>query len=282
VELAVNHLLSGGAVAFAAAPSATPVAPLAELSGSTDVMIAKAGGVLRGSTSQYTFADAGRSACTCIALTAASMFLRDQNVTSSFLDRMIAEGVENYQKLVLSSGEESNQSSSVEHLSAEEILQKDKGILFPVQSSIGSGSSGAIHQGVLSHDLENPLGMKALLEGIHNDFYQTRKRNGDPGGNDEWIVVLITKTPETVLVCLPADSVSPPSYWLIDSHPRPQLGLDTSYAKLHSTMDTLLLSLQSIFPPTDLGPDVPEMMAMMYNSFDLYPLERKKLALRSE
>ena len=284
LEMAINHLLSGGVESSsnnnnnnttttitASLAGSVVAAPPAELSGSTDAMAAKAGGVLRGSTSQYTYADVGRSACTCIALTAASIFLQDQNVTSTFLDTMIAQGVENYQKLI-SSGQ-----TGVEHLSAEEVLQKDQqGQLFHVKT-IGGGND-VIRQGVLSHDFHNPMGMKALLEGIRFDRHNNRKVGSTKNDvdDDEWIVVLITKTPETVLVCFPPDSISPAPYWLIDSHPRPQLGLDTSYAKLHSSLDTLLLSLDAIFPPTDLGPDVPEMMAIMYNSFDLYPLERRK------
>jgi hypothetical protein len=272
LEMAVNHLLSGGAESSisntASFAGSVVAAPLTELSGSTDAMAAKAGGVLRGSTSQYTYADIGRSACTCIALTAASMFLQDQNVTPTFLDTMIAQGVENYQKLI-SSGQ-----TDVEHLSAEEVLQKDQQGQFFHVKTIGGGND-AIYQGVLSHDFHNPMGMKALLEGIRFDRHTNRKV-GSTNDDDEWIVILITKTPETVLVCFPPDSISPAPYWLIDSHPRPQLGLDTSYAKLHPSLDTLLLSLQAVFPPTDLGPDVPEMMAIMYNSFDLYPLERRK------
>jgi hypothetical protein len=63
---------------------------------------------------------------------------------------------------------------------------------------------------------------------------------------------------------------------LIDSHPRAaHLGADGSYAKPHPNLVSLLQSLQAIFPPTELGPDIPEMMAMMYNSFDMYPLQMK-------
>jgi hypothetical protein len=142
-------------------------------------------------------------------------------------------------------------------LSAEEVLQQEQGkLLFPVQS-IGA----SIRQGVLSNDPDHPLGLKSLLEGLRQEQYS------------EWMVILMTKTPETVLLCFPPNSVSPSSYWLIDSHPRPQLGVDTAYAKIHPDLTSLYLSLQAIFPCTDLGPDVSEMMAVMYNSFDLYPLK---------
>ena len=45
-----------------------------------------------------------------------------------------------------------------------------------------------------------------------------------------------------------------------------------AYAKLHDNLNDLIDTIQIIFPPTALDPDIPEMMAMMYNSFDLYPL----------
>lgn len=165
---------------------------------------------------------------------------------------MITKGVDNYQTLASRSS-----SSNVEHLSAEEVLQQDQGkVLFPIESSRGS-----IQQGVLSNDSDHPLGLKALLEDIRREQYS------------DWMVILMTKTPETVLLCFPPDSASPSSYWLIDSHPRPQLGVDSAYAKIHPNLTSLCLSLQAIFPCTDLGPDVPEMIQEMYNTFDLYPLK---------
>jgi hypothetical protein len=38
----------------------------------------------------------------------------------------------------------------------------------------------------------------------------------------------------------------------------------------------LVQSLEAIYPVTELGSDVPEMMQMMYNSFDVYPLTWKE------
>jgi hypothetical protein len=143
-------------------------------------------------------------------------------------------------------------------LSAEEVLQQDSGSqLFHVQNL-------GIRQGILSANPHHPLGLESLLQILREEE------------RSEWMCVLMTKPPETVLLCFPPDTVSPSSYWLIDSHPRPQLGVSSAYAKLHPTLDSLVMSLQAIFPCTDLGPDIPEMMAMMYNSFDLYPLILKR------
>jgi hypothetical protein len=255
LELAINHLLSDGDTSATVGNSSMIAAPAEPPSiRGTSEMVAKASGVLKGSTSQYNFPD-GRSACTCIALTGARMFLQDPNLTPELLDRMVAEGVQNYHRL--------SNTTSVEHLSAEEVLQKDTGVprMFPLETV------GGIRQGILSHEMHHPLGMQALLEGIR---YEMEQRGEDQ--KNQWTCILVTKTPETIFICFPPDSVRPSSYWLVDSHPRPQLGIDTSYAKIHPSLDALLMSLQVIFLPTDLGSDIPEMMAMMYNSFDLYPL----------
>jgi hypothetical protein len=246
LEVAVNYLLGGGIPPPPIA--ARPAEPPAKM----ESMEAIAKGLVTCGISQYNV-DNGRSACTCIALTTASNFLQNQSVDSAFLTTMIHKGVENYQSM-MSAG------SSVEHLSAEEVLQKDRSnnpLLFEVETV------GGIRQGVLSHDPYHPLGLMALLQGLRQE------------SQTEWLAILITKTPETVLVCFPPAPVSPSSYWLVDSHPRPQLGVESAYAKLHPDLDSLALSLQAIFPCTELGPDIPEMMAMMYNSFDLYPLKRK-------
>jgi hypothetical protein len=254
MEAAVNYILGGGG----GPPPSTVIAAAAEPPPRAAAVSAKAGGVLRCSRSQYSV-DQGRSACTCIALTAATNFLKEPNVTTEFLEEMITQGVANYQQLMQQ--QSSASTNNIEHLSAEEVLQKDSSrTIFPLQCL-----PGGIRQGLLSNDFHHPMGLKAILEGIREE--QPR---------DEWMAVLITKTPETVLVCFPPASPSGPAaasaYWLIDSHPRPQLGVDSAFAKMHSSLDSLWMSLQAIFPCTDLGPDIPEMMAMMYNSFDLYPL----------
>jgi hypothetical protein len=206
----------------------------------------------------------GRSACTCIAMTAAKYFLDktflkdDGKVTQCFLSQAVARGIEHYQQI-------HNSDSSVEHMSAEEVLRQDAAStkLFAGLHLTGAG----VRQGFLSEDANHPMGLGASLTDILKDH--TLKR-----GAGRYVCVLITKTPETVLVCLPLDDAHHRDrpFWLIDSHPRPHLGLANSYAKMHASLDDLLLSLYTLFPPmADLGPDVPEMMLMMYNSFDLYP-----------
>jgi hypothetical protein len=276
--------------------------------------------VVEGTTSQYTYSSDGRSACTCIALTVADMILNndmtttssgeDDNsndiITTDFLDHAIAEGVSRYRRLVSSSS-----SSEVEHLSAEEVLRKDTGQartndditdtnnkannkannandssttkqrIFDVEVNV----HGGIRQGALSLDINHPLGMKPCLEGLVRDI---RASNSNSNSDSRMICVLLTKTPETVMLCIPTNddvvvatttnSTHQKYYWLIDSHPRPQLlpGVETCYAKSHLTMDSLLQSLRDVFPFTDLGRDVQPMMADMYNMYDLYPLEGRR------
>lgn len=244
VESAVNYILGSSSAVVAeriqAADAAEPLPRNAAISAKAD------GGLLQCSRSQYSVEE-GRSACTCIALTAASKFLQSPNVTTDFLEEIITEGVATYHRL--------NSSSTVEHLSAEEVLRKPESCnFFPVHSL-------EVRQGLLSDDFGHPLGLRAMLEAIYE---------GQP--REQWMAVLLTKTPETVLLCFPPKAEPNPAFWLIDSHPRPQLGVNNAYAKLHPSLDGLWMSLQAIFPPTELGLDIPEMMATMYNSFDLYPL----------
>ena len=273
VEAAINYLLN---VPSDERPPSIHSSTMSADEPSTTMASAKAvGGLLTCGRSQYSL-DQGRSACTCIALTAATKFLQDPNLSAEFLESMLTEGIANYHQLMRQS---SSSASSIEHLSAEEVLQQPNAhSMFPLQIL-----PGGIRQGLLSNDFYHPMGLKALLEGI---------RSEQP--LDQWMAILITKTPETVLLCFPpptgrsggtttaaaattATAITTSAFWLIDSHPRPQLGVESAYAKLHPTLDALWMSLQAIFPCTELGPDIPEMMAMMYNSFDLYPL----LLLRS-
>ena len=99
--------------------------------------------------------------------------------------------------------------------------------------------------------------------------------------SESYIAVVITKTPETVLVILPTQSSGASNtnanFILIDSHPRPQQLAPHyptgSYALIRPTLSSLVASLKEIFPITDLGDGVPELMQMMYNSFDIYPFQ---------
>jgi len=205
------------------------------------------GSLVVGPISQYSVEN-GRSACTCISLAGATLFLNDpSSVTPAFLQQMVLNGVSAYQQL-------SPSTNNVEHVSAEEVIAQNLPA-FPLQLL-----PDGIRQGVLSSNRQHPLGLGAMLQGCH-----------ERSPENQWTAVLITKVPETIVICLPPSSSSG-QFWLIDSHPRPQLPAESAYAKSHSTIEDLVQTLQVIFPVTDLGPDIPEMMTMMYNSFDLYLL----------
>jgi hypothetical protein len=235
VEHAVNFLLVGGGASESASSGAT-----ASGGGASKLVV--------GTISQYSV-DNGRSACTCIALTAATKFLQspsEENLSADSLQSMIIQGVEHYQQL------SNTLSSSVEHLSPEEVLQ-NAAQQFPLQML-----PGGIRQGIMSPDPHHPLGLPSLLQAIRQEQPPSK-----------WMALLMTKTPETVCLLFPPPA-STGGFWLVDSHPRS--GIEGSYAKSHPSLHELDGSLQMIFPCTDLGPDVSEMMAAMYNSFDLYPL----------
>ena len=256
VESAIDFLLNGGA----ATPNLTSNSAS---STSTDKTIVMA------EISQYS-SNFGRSACTSIALTLASRALSElQNTTdpaenvinSLVLSESIMEGLRTYEELL------ANSSSGVEHMSVEEILQ----INIP-RSPFSSMEllSNSPRQGILSPSSDNPMGLQSILSCCQNDA----------SNSQSYIAVVITKPPETVLVLLPPVSgAAQQRYVLLDSHPRPNNFApyypSGSFALFHSNMQSLVRSLNQIFPLVDLGSDVNEMMAMMYNSFDVYPFEYK-------
>ena len=268
LEHAANLLLSGNAPAAAAAAAANT----ASAATSTPIMI-------HGALHQYNV-DNGKSACTCIALTAAQLFLQQAAVgttavDATFLQNAVLQGVETYHAVMRwhdntnNNNNNTNNGTTVvaaapppgEHLSAEEVLQTGT---FP---SLQLDAAGVV-QGLLSPP-HGPLSLHVLLSASQLP--------------STWTAVLIIKPPETVLCCLPPrnannnnnnnkDAERP--FLLIDSHPRAQqFGADGSYVRQHDTLATLIeSSLQVLFPATELGPDVPEWMGAAYNSFDLYRL----------
>ncbi|KAL7472217.1 hypothetical protein ACHAXS_012550 [Conticribra weissflogii] len=246
-------------------------------------------------TDVFQYSDpSGRSACTSIALTMAQHALKSLReasppaavgnvINSNFLETSITEGIRNYS--ILKTGED-----SVEHSSVEEILARANNASDKNENNFRFSSlkllENSPRQGILdSHPPSteslniNPMGIYSLLHYCQNDA----SRSGSGCGN--FVAVVITKPPEMVLVLLPVFAtnlsgsgcnIDSQSYILLDSHPRPNQHYPHnpqhgSYALLHSDLSGLVRSLQEIFPVTELGPDVPEMMGVMYNSFDVYP-----------
>eukprot|EP00985_Skeletonema_marinoi_P017286 scaffold9389_cov124-Skeletonema_marinoi.AAC.2 len=212
----------------------------------------------------------GRSACTAIALTLAyncigqfNYALPESFIDSTLLSKSVNDGIKLYCKL------RDNSSSGVEHSSVEDILVACSGIDNIIISSLTLFPNSP-RQGVLSNCSSNQhMGLEALLTQCQMD------------SSESYAAVVITKTPETVLVILPttenAASNTNAKFILIDSHPRPQQLAPHfptgSYALFHPTLSSLVASLREIFPITELGDGVPELMQMMYNSFDIYPFQ---------
>jgi UBA/TS-N domain len=199
--------------------------------------------------SQYSLAS-GQSACTCIALFAAMLFLEraavdnDVSVDPEILQLAMLEGHEVYQKARLA-----NQ-SSVEHTSASELLEQ--GYFEQLQIINNEYKQGSLQKSLR----KSPQGLYESLK----DLVPTTG----------WKCVVMTKPPETVLLCL-----SQGVYILIDSHPRPQFQASEAYGRIHSSLDDLAESLETIFASMELGSDVPAYMSEMYNAFDLIPVELK-------
>jgi hypothetical protein len=236
--------------------------------------------------SQYSDASLGRSACTAIALTMACNLLKETTaaattihnpeglISSMFLESSIWEGISLHSVL-----RGSRKSDGVEHSSVDELLHACESYSMNVDDGDDLNNNynasknilstlqqiGEPHQGIISNSSDHLLGLEAIL-----NLCQDRQ---------SYIAVVITKPPETVLVLLPPRVSSSSSYILLDSHPRSQLSPHCpagSYALIHPTLTGLVASLKQIFPVTDLGDDVPEMMSMMYNSFECIKFKRRE------
>jgi hypothetical protein len=225
---------------------------------------------IQGTTSQYSF-DHGRSACTFIALHAAMHFLNGNppsefitttttaspRMDATFLDQMVQDGCTTWSQWTLQQQPPANAS---EHTAVDDILPS---ALFPNLNIV----PGGIRQGLLL-----PNGTTQNPSGIATDLYTLLLDCQLP---TQWICIVMIKPPETILLCLPPKSSNPNNkYYLLDSHPRMvEFGAEQSYGRIHGSLLDLVQSVRSIFPVTDLGPDIPEYMAAMYHSFDLYPLQ---------
>jgi hypothetical protein len=235
--------------------------------------------LIQGPISQYSV-DHGRSACTCIALTGASQFLRQPDLaqlTPTFLQQMILQGAATYVLLLQATMVPGTMGSApvpamgkeaVEHYSAEQVLATNTGTSEdPTRHFRSLHQIGMVRQGVINKDIQHPLGLPSMIHDCWTDGQCEE---------DVWTAVLITKTPETVLILLPPLSwpEEQQKFVLLDSHPRPHLTRvfaqppTQAYASIYHTLEDLVLTLAHIFPLTLLDDD--DMINVLYNSFDLY------------
>ena len=226
----------------------------------------------------------GRSACTAIALTLAHKSLEllhidpvaspELRIDSALLTTSINEGIQLYSNLIANN----NSNGGAEHSSVEDLLNAcstllgNNNIISKLKMLPNSPRQGILSSNNDHHN--NMMSLEALLAQCQMDAATVTEKQA-------YIAVVITKPPETILVILPntasTASTNSNKFILIDSHPRPQQlsphHPTRSYALFHPTLSSLVSSLKELFPVTELGDDVPELMQMMYNSFDVYPFQ---------
>jgi len=224
----------------------------------------------------------GTSACTAIALTLVHNCLSqlicnkdaETVIDSTLLTTSVIEGIQLYNEL-----KSNNNGDGAEHASVEELmaacLSSGKSIISTLKLFPNSPRQGILSS---STSYNKHMGIEALLAQCQIDATTSAD------ATEPYIAVVITKPPETVLVILPNNIASSTNtnskFILIDSHPRPQQLAPHfptgSYALFHPTLSSLVTSLQEIFLVTELGDGVPELMQMMYNSFDIYPFHQSR------
>jgi hypothetical protein len=274
------------ATAVQAAPfAATSMSPMPILSMSLSSS-SKDPVLTQGPISQYSIEN-GRSACTCIALTAADKFLTHPDLTKlspTFLHDIVVSGIASYMFLLQASmipslvmGGPSTHpvgDDAVEHFSAEQVMTSNTGTMKdPTRLFSCLRQIGPVRQGVLNRDVLNGIGLPSMMHDCWTD---------GQCDEDSWTAVIVTKTPETLLVLLPPLSTPEQDqrFILIDSHPRPNLvsfGVQAptqAYARVHSSLEDLVLALGQILPITQLEDS---MINILYNSFDLYVIQHDAL-----
>lgn len=191
--------------------------------------------------SQYTFAEAGASACTVIASAAMKHLLEELSANSSCeidadrLSTIVTEGVIQFAQL----------NPGGRHLAVDELDPSFFGNVKQV--------SGGLLQGMLTE-----------THAFANLFRQIRQLEVDPRG---CIGIVLTKPPETVAFLLPPLGQS--RYFFFDSHSRPQWGLQAAYlveCEGEEGVEFCLRRVLSTLPFSAFGSADPS--AMMYDMFE--------------
>lgn len=195
--------------------------------------------------SQYTFAE-GSSACTAIAGSVLKLLLRNcaSNLITNeaMLTSAMFDGVGIFNEVSL------NQ----QHLGVEEL-----GSLF---SSMDSKAANI--QGLLNGSSMNKLFADARIS----------------CPNDKHIGIIIIKPPETVCVVLPPVRCANGggTYYLFDSHARPQLGYTGAYLVSTTQESVITDRLNQLFRPLNLDYDEEvNSLQMMYNMFEASVFQSK-------
>lgn len=254
IDAALNFLL-GGDLPQQPQPSIQTQTAISPSSAFNDVPFAQDCECIQSDISQFSFPD-GRSACTAISCEAAISLMdpsRPPNISPELIRRIIEDGVGFYGQI--------SQQGGVEHTAADEIL--------PIIPRFTS------HLRRTSDPFVTIQGLLTNQQCFMSIFEQARNTQGvDP---TQPIAVVITKPPETVVVIMPPLGQADSSWYLFDSHSRPQFGLTGGYLVTAPSAETLISScLRVVFPAVDLDDGVggqPSFMAEMYNSVEAIPMQ---------
>ncbi len=226
------------------------------------------GNIMQLEISQYTFSDAGSSACTAIALSAMKSFLElldkghhidlssDSTLQISLSDAIFA-GVSYFSTTALSRDR---------HASVDEIGAVAMTGLVNITPDLPE-------QGMLSE------------KGAFAAMFASVRRKATT--SDKYIGIVITKPPETVCVVLPPNNLisaagatttdnSSGTFLFFDSHSRPELGFNGCYLVSSDKERDIIQRLDAIFPAftgfgdCDGGGDVEQfdLAEAMYNMFE--------------
>jgi hypothetical protein len=209
------------------------------------------GQIISLSISQYSFAEAGSSACTVIAasmvdflLAALQSGVNPQSFSAEQLSDIVIEGVTKYSQIP---------HHGVQHLSVDEL---DSGFFVSVLPV-----PGGLLQGLLDE------------EQAFQRLFQQAQSIGDQA---KFTGLILTKPPETICIILPpANDGSHGPYILFDSHSRPQDGLDGSYMFVATGKQSLINRLKHIFPSFGSSVFDGGFMASMYNMFEATVFQSK-------
>lgn len=203
--------------------------------------------------SQYSF-PAGKSACTLISALAAIEFIQLLSIPSSNV-LQIGDLAFRYQRVVEQGVGLVTSSGSIDHMSCEEAL-----FLLPegVRCPSLVPQCGSTMQGLLS----NAQCFQAILD-------DARRMVGLTSARSLYTAILITKPPESVCILVPTRP-SGASWYLFDSHARPQAGLPNAHVMRFESDSHLVAHLRHLFPSlaSEFPGDDDDMQLVMYNSVD--------------
>lgn len=203
------------------------------------------------------FDEVGSSSCTPIAATMANMFLKKLHIGDlNNLEPLLAEatfsGIARYSSV--------NADPAVKaHMTVEEFLLQTPEISKNLRKIDGP------NQALLT----NPNSFQDMFVEMVNNAMKSIPSTSSV----EYLSVIITKPPETVVVFLPivrnvADETNSQKYYFFDSHSRPELNIHGSYLVTSKSLDKIVRRLKMIFPPLVSSNEDENYMTWMYNSFE--------------